>query len=235
MAIRIIVILFFLAICSPAQAGEPAQLKTKQDRVSYSAGYDMAVKIKESGVPVDPDIVIRAVTDVLKGRPTLMTEKEVNEVISHFREERKAELSEKNKREGEEFLAANAKKEGIVVLPSGLQYKIVKPGSGRTPLSTDLVRVHYRGTLIDGAEFDNSRKRGQPVLFAVNQAIKGWGEALMLMKEGATWQLFIPAGLAYGDRGIPGSPIGPDAALIYEIELLSVMPQAQDGSQEKKP
>ena len=123
---------------------------------------------------------------------------------------------------GQEFLKENAKKEGVKTLPDGLQYKVIKEGEGKSPKATDTVSVHYRGTLIDGTEFDSSYKRNEPAEFPVNGVIKGWTEALQLMKEGAKWTLYIPSNLAYGERGFPGSPIGPNATLIFEIELLKV-------------
>ncbi len=123
---------------------------------------------------------------------------------------------------GQEFLKENAKKEGVKTLPDGLQYKVIKEGEGKSPKATDTVSVHYRGTLIDGTEFDSSYKRNEPAEFPVNAVIKGWTEALQLMKEGAKWTLYIPSNLAYGERGFPGSPIGPNATLIFEIELLKV-------------
>ena len=133
-------------------------------------------------------------------------------------------LGEKNKAEGEAFLAENKKKEGVITLPSGLQYKVIKAGTGKKPKATDTVTVHYQGTLIDGKEFDSSYRRGQPVTFPVNGVIPGWTEALQLMEEGAKWQIFIPSSLAYGDRGA-GRDIGPHATLIFEIELVSIQEQ----------
>jgi FKBP-type peptidyl-prolyl cis-trans isomerase FklB len=130
-------------------------------------------------------------------------------------------LSEKNKADGEKFLAENAKKEGVKTLPSGLQYKEIAPGTGKSPKATDTVTTHYKGTLIDGTEFDSSHKRGQPATFQVSGVIPGWTEALQSMKEGAKWQLFVPSNLAYGERGA-GREIGPNAALIFEVELISV-------------
>ncbi len=131
-------------------------------------------------------------------------------------------IAEKNKKDGMAFLAENKKKKGVKVLASGLQYKIITAGKGKVPKITDQVTVHYKGSLIDGTEFDSSYKRGQPAVFPVNRVIKGWVQALQLMKEGSKWQLVIPADLAYGERGTPGGPIGPNAVLIFEVELLSV-------------
>ena len=135
---------------------------------------------------------------------------------------KQAEVAKKNKTEGDAFLAENKKKEGVKTLPSGLQYKVIKAGTGKKPKMNDTVTVNYRGTLIDGTEFDNSYKRGQPATFQVNGVIPGWTEALQLMEQGAKWQLFIPSNLAYGERGAPGGQIGPNATLIFEIELISI-------------
>jgi len=140
---------------------------------------------------------------------------------SERKEKRLASLAEKNKKAEEQFLEANKKKEGVITLPDGLQYKVMKEGAGKTPKATDTVTVHYRGTLTDGTEFDSSLKRGEPASFQVNQVIAGWTEALQKMKVGSKWQLFIPANLAYGDRGA-GNSIGPNAALIFDVELISI-------------
>jgi FKBP-type peptidyl-prolyl cis-trans isomerase FklB len=141
--------------------------------------------------------------------------------MAAFQKEMIAKLGEKNKAEGEAFLAENKKKEGVKTLPSGLQYKVIKAGTGKKPKVTDTVTTHYRGTLMNGTEFDSSYRRGQPVSFQVNGVIPGWTEALQLMEEGAKWQLFIPSNLAYGERGA-GRDIGPNATLVFEIELLSI-------------
>jgi FKBP-type peptidyl-prolyl cis-trans isomerase FklB len=170
----------------------------------------------------------KGIKDVLSGGTLMMTEQEVQETLTNFQKDlaekqatRQKELAEKNKKDGEAFLAENMKKEGVKTLPSGLQYKVIKEGTGRTPKETDTVVTHYKGSLIDGSEFDSSYKRGQPATFPVKGVIKGWTEALQLMKEGSTWQLFVPADLAYGERGA-GSVIGPNATLIFEVELLSI-------------
>jgi len=159
-----------------------------------------------------------------------MTDSEISETVNAFQKELMAKqqelarkLGEKNKAEGETFLAENKKKEGVVSLPSGLQYKVMKAGSGKKPKVTDTVTVQYRGTLIDGTEFDSSYRRGEPITFPLNTVIAGWTEALKLMEEGAKWQVFIPPNLAYGESG--GGGIGPNATLIFEIELISVQEQ----------
>ena len=217
------------AVAAPSVAAEKKELKTKKDRLSYSAGYDMALKIKESGIDLDYDMVLQGARDVLKGRKALMTRKEVGETVNDYRAERKNELAENNRKEGQAYLAENKKKEGVVTLPSGLQYKVLKAGEGKTPGPEDVVTVQYRGKLVNGSEFDSSYMRGQPATFALNQVIRGWTEGLQLVKEGGKVQLVIPSDLGYGERGTPGGPIGPDAVLIFEIELLSVAPAAGGG------
>jgi FKBP-type peptidyl-prolyl cis-trans isomerase len=219
-----------IALATAAAAAEKKDLKSKRDRLSYSAGYDMAIKIKESGIDLDYDVVLQATRDVLKGRKTLMTREEVGDAIMAYRVDRKNELAEKNRKEGQAFLAANKQKDGVVTLPSGLQYKVLKEGTGKAPGPEDVVTVQYRGTLIDGSEFDSSYMRSQPSTFALNQVVRGWTEGLQLMKEGGKAQLVIPPDLGYGERGTPGGPIGPDAVLIFEIELLSVA-TAPEGAQ----
>jgi FKBP-type peptidyl-prolyl cis-trans isomerase FklB len=159
---------------------------------------------------------------------TLMTDQEYKETMTNFRTEmtqkktaQMKEAGDRNKKEGEKFIADNKKKEGVITTASGLQYKIITKGTGASPKATDTVSVHYKGTLIDGKEFDSSYRRGQPASFPVNGVIKGWTEALQLMKEGSKWQLFIPSELAYGDRGA-GRDIGPNSTLIFDVELISI-------------
>jgi FKBP-type peptidyl-prolyl cis-trans isomerase FklB len=179
-------------------------------------------------VDVDPTVFGQGLNDALSGGKTLLTEAEVRTIITALQTEMKVKLdaaqaqaAAKNKKDGEAFLAANKVKEGIVTLPSGLQYKILKAGTGRKPTLDDTVVCHYRGTLIDGTEFDSSYKRNQPATFPVKGVIKGWTEALQLMPAGSKWQLFIPSNLAYAERGAP-AVIGPNAALIFEVELISI-------------
>ncbi|MDI7258626.1 MAG: FKBP-type peptidyl-prolyl cis-trans isomerase [Thermodesulfobacteriota bacterium] len=176
---------------------------------------------------MNPDVLLRGVKDAISGNKPLLTEQEVGETMAAFQKEMKAKqeemmkkTGEKNKKEGEVFLAGNKKKEGVVTLPSGLQYRVIKNGSGKKPKLTDTVTTHYKGTLIDGTEFDSSYQRGQPASFQVNGVVAGWTEALQRMEEGAKWQLFVPSQLAYGERG--AGPIGPNATLIFEVELISV-------------
>jgi len=205
-------------------------LTTQKDKFSYALGMNLGVNFKKQSVPVDPNLVARGLKDSLAGGKTLLTEDEaravMTEVQNQFRkqqQEKAQQLGEANKKEGAAFLAANKTKDGVVTLPSGLQYKILKAGTGPKPAATDTVTVNYRGTLINGAEFDSSYKHGQPATFTVGGVIKGWTEALQLMPSGSKWQLFIPADLAYGERGA-GADIAPNATLIFEVELMSITP-----------
>ncbi|HZW91675.1 MAG TPA: FKBP-type peptidyl-prolyl cis-trans isomerase [Candidatus Eremiobacteraceae bacterium] len=220
-----------------AKGAAPLTLKTQKEKFSYALGMKMGGNLKKQDVPVDPNILARGVKDALAGSKTLMTDDEAQAALTEMQNDMRKKQQEKqqvagaaNKKEGEAFLAGNKGKEGVVTLPSGLQYKIIKDGTGPKPAATDSVVCNYRGTLIDGKEFDSSYKRGQPATFPVNGVIKGWTEALQLMPVGSKWQLFIPADLAYGDRGA-GPDIGPDATLIFEVELVSI----QDKSKEKAP
>jgi FKBP-type peptidyl-prolyl cis-trans isomerase FklB len=207
-------------------------LTTTKDRLSYLIGFDVGGKLlndfKQRGVEVSNDVFLRGMADALKGNKSVLPDSIAQAVSSAFQKEMMDKQQEammiaaaKNKAEGEAFLAANKTKDSVVTLPSGLQYKILSAGTGKSPLATDTVVTNYRGTLIDGTEFDNSYSRGEPATFPVNGVIKGWTEALQLMKEGAKWQLFIPSSIAYGDRGA-GQRIGPGATLIFEVELIKV-------------
>jgi FKBP-type peptidyl-prolyl cis-trans isomerase FklB len=222
-------------IATNVYAEEQAALKSQKEKLSYSIGVDIGTKIKKQSIDVDPDILSKGLKDGYSEGQTLMTEAEMLETLEAFKKEMMAKqmerqkqqeeknklAGEKNKKDGEAFLAENKKKEGVVTLPSGLQYKIIKEGTGKSPKATDTVTTHYKGTLIDGTEFDSSYKRGEPASFPVSGVIPGWTEALQLMKEGSKWQLFVPSNIAYGDRGA-GSIIGPNSTLIFEVELISV-------------
>lgn len=224
----IVFVLSLMIFVSSVSAEEKKSLQSQKDRISYSIGVSVGNNLKMQSVDVDPDIIAQGIKDVLSGSQLLMTEKEVTDtlmtlqkdIIAKQAEERR-KAAEKNKLEGEKFLEENKKKEGVVTLPSGLQYKVIKNGTGKTPKLTDTVVVNYKGTLINGKEFDSSYKRGEPSQFPVNAVIPGWTEALQLMKEGAIWQIFIPSSLAYGERGA-GNVIGPNEVLIFEVELISV-------------
>ncbi|MGD0883557.1 MAG: FKBP-type peptidyl-prolyl cis-trans isomerase [Thermodesulfovibrionales bacterium] len=222
-----------LGICllaSLAQAADQAALKDSKDKLSYSIGVDIGHRLKGQSIDVDPDILAKGIKDIFTGGKLLLTEQEVRDTLTTFQKdmiakqkERAKVLGEKNKKEGEAYLEANRKKKGVKVLPSGLQYKVITEGKGKTPKATDTVTVNYKGTLIDGTEFDSSYKKGQPATFPVNKVIPGWTESLQLMKEGSKWQIVVPPALAYKEMGA-GNMIGPDATLIFEIELISVKP-----------
>ena len=221
-------VLCVLLVAVHGMAQDSAILKTQRDKVSYSMGLDIGRMLKMQGVDVDLELATRGLKDAYTGNQALLTDEEMQEVLTNFKKEfiaKQQELAkqqgEKNKREGEIFLETNKKKEGVQTLPSGLQYKVLKAGAGKKPTATDTVTVHYRGTLIDGKEFDSSYRRGKPATFPVNGVIPGWTEALPLMEEGAKWELFIPSNLAYGERSA-GRDIGPNATLIFEVELISI-------------
>ncbi|MCL5966787.1 MAG: FKBP-type peptidyl-prolyl cis-trans isomerase [Deltaproteobacteria bacterium] len=203
-------------------------LKDQKAKRSYAIGMDIGNSLKRQSVEVDPDLIAKGVRDVVSGGKTLLTDQEARDTLMALQkdlmakaEERMKALAEKNKKDGEVFLAENKKKEGVVTLPSGLQYKVVKEGAGPVPTDNDVVETNYRGTLIDGTEFDSSYKRGQTATFPVKGVIPGWTAALKRMKVGSKWQLFIPPGLAYGARGA-GRDIGPNATLIFDVELLGI-------------
>lgn len=214
---------------APAAAqSDNSPFKTDKEKASYALGMNIGSTFVRQSVEVDPNILIQGLKDEMAGGKTLMTEDEARATLTklqgEMREKQMAKMkieAEANKKEGDEFLAANKAKEGVVTLPSGLQYKIVSAGTGPKPTAKDTVVCNYRGTLINGKEFDSSYKRGQPATFPVSGVIKGWTEALQLMPVGSKWQLFVPADLAYGERG-PAPEIGPNATLIFEVELLSI-------------
>ena len=228
----------------PATAAKSATgltLKTQKEKFSYAVGMRtgqrMAESFKKQSVPYDPAVLARGLKDGLAGGKTLLTDEEAQAAIKAVQDEvgkqqmeKMHEQGEADKKEGDTYLAANKGKDGVVTLPSGLQYKILKEGTGPKPAASDTVVCNYRGTLINGTEFDSSYKRGQPATFPVGGVIKGWTEALQLMPVGSKWQLFIPADLAYGERS-PSPEIGPDSTLVFEVELLSI----QDKSKEAAP
>ena len=227
------------APAKPASAAKPAQpaapatpgasvFKTQREKAGYAVGMNFAISLKKQSVDVDPDTLVRGIKDALAGNKPLLSDQEASAALNQLQAEvqktqeaKMQQLGVSNKKEGEAFLAANKTKEGVVTLPSGLQYKILKQGTGPKPSVGDSVICNYRGTLINSTEFDSSYKRGQPATFPVGQVIKGWTEALQLMPVGSKWQLFVPAELAYGDRGA-GPDIGPNATLIFEVELLQI-------------
>lgn len=220
-------IFFALAACG-AWAEDEQVLKDDKAKVSYSIGVSIGSNWKRQGVEVDLDILNKGLKDALSGGTLLLTEQEVRDVLMAYqqklqtgREEQRRQLAEVNKRDGEAFLAANKEKAGVVTLTNGLQYKVIAQGAGDTPKTTDTVLVNYRGTLIDGTEFDSSAKRGEPATFPVTGVIKGWTEALQRMKVGSKWRLFIPSDLAYGQFGREPA-ISPNATLIFDLDLLAI-------------
>ena len=228
----LVIVVCMVLAAGTAFGGEQKPLQTQKEKLSYAIGVDMGTSLKKNAIDVDTDLLFKGIKDALTGSKQLLTEQELRETIQTAQKELQAKqqekmktLGEKNKKEGEAFLAANKKKKGVKTLPSGLQYKVITEGKGKMPKATDTVTVNYRGTLIDGTEFDSSYKRNEPATFPVNGVIKGWTEALQLMKEGSKWELFIPADLAYGERGTMGGPIGPNAVLIFEVELLKIKAQ----------
>ena len=223
-------------------------LKTEKEKLSYIIGTQIARQFKAEEIEVDLDSLMMGLKDALEGNKLVMSRSEMEKVYEPFQKRmlaklqakkakeaakraeeaaKRAEEAKKNLAAGTAFLDANKAKEGVKVLPSGLQYKVITEGTGNTPTATDKVKTHYRGTLIDGTEFDSSYKRNRPAEFGVTGVIKGWTEALQLMKEGAKWELYIPANLAYGERGRPGIP--PNSTLIFEIELLEIVKPADEA------
>jgi FKBP-type peptidyl-prolyl cis-trans isomerase FklB len=209
-------------------------LKTQKDKASYAIGLNIGKSMHKDSVDVDTAILLRGLKDGLAGAKPLLTDDEARAAMVALQadlrkkqEEKMVVQGETNKKEGEAFLAENKTKDGVVTLPSGLQYKILTEGTGPKPTAADSVVCNYKGTLIDNTEFDSSYKRGQPATFPVSGVIKGWTEALQLMPVGSKWQLFIPSDLAYGARGGPGGGIGPNATLVFEVELMSIQSKAQ--------
>ena len=212
-----------------AKPGTLTTLTTTKEKASYAIGMNLGGGLHRQNIDVDSAALIQGMKDALSGNKTLLTEEEARAALMQLQSEMQAKMQAKaaqegeaNKKEGDAFLAANKTKEGVVTLPSGLQYKILTPGTGPKPTPTDSVVCNYKGTLINGTEFDSSYKRGEPATFPVTGVIKGWTEALQLMPVGSKWQLFVPADLGYGPRGTPGGPIGPNATLIFEVELMSI-------------
>jgi FKBP-type peptidyl-prolyl cis-trans isomerase FklB len=215
---------FLFNICF---AAERPELKDQKDKESYILGYQFGQSLKAQGLDIDLEVYRSGIQDALSGKNPPLAQEEIQKTVSELqkkvmaaRQKEFKEMSAKNLTEGKAFLEENKKKEGVKILPSGLQYKVLAEGSGKTPKAADNVTVNYRGTLINGAEFDNSYKRGQPATFKANGVIKGWTEALQLMKEGSKWQLFLPPELGYGQRG--AGPVPPNSTLFFEVELISV-------------
>lgn len=207
----------------PAAAATPVVLKTQQDSLSYAIGLSLANFYKQQNITnVNTALVVRAINDVNKGGKVAMDEQQANNCIVNYMQKEKSEKASAAKKQGQEFLAANKTKPGVITTPSGLQYLVLKTGTGPKPALTDMVRVHYHGTLIDGRVFDSSVERGQPIELAVNGVIPGWTEALQMMPVGSKWKLFIPSNLAYGDQQA-GPMIAPGSTLVFDVELLDIV------------
>ncbi len=232
MKLQLFIALAVGAVAAQGWAADDQILKTDRDKVSYSMGLNIGKTWKQRYIDVDLDLVLKGIKDVQAGRTPLLDDVAAQTIMTSYSKQlneiqaqKRKEIGEKNKLEGEKFLAENKTKPGVVTLPDGLQYKIINEGSGPSPTTNDTVTVNYRGTTIDGTEFDSSAKHGGPAKFPVTGVIKGWTEALPMMKTGAKWQLFIPSDLAYREYG-SGPNIGPNAALIFETELVSFKPTA---------
>ncbi len=232
-----------LMTASAACAQEPGEAQvvkpeTLEDRASYSIGLSLAKNLKAQGVEVDVDYLIRGLRDGLGEGETLLSDDEMRATLQEFQQslaarqqQQQAALAEKNQKEGQAFMASNKERAGVVSLDNGLQYEVLQAADGPNPKVTDQVRVHYRGTLIDGTPFDSSYDRGEPAVFPLNGVIKGWTEALQRMPVGSKWKLYIPPELAYGARGA-GPVIGPNATLVFEVELLGI--ESQEAAEEEK-
>jgi FKBP-type peptidyl-prolyl cis-trans isomerase len=226
---KIIVVSIGLALTAgPAFAGDKATALKDDQKLSYAMGQNLGTSLKNSGEAIDLKVLFEAISDAYTGNKSLMTPEEVTGTLQKFAEQKAgekmaklAEMGTKNRKAAYEFLSKNEKKKGITTTESGLQYKVIKAGKGKKPTLTDTVTVHYKGTLLDGTEFDSSYKRDKPAVFQVGQVIPGWKEALQLMPVGSTYELYLPADLAYGDKGA-GQLIEPGSMLIFQIELLDI-------------
>ena len=226
-SIRINILAMSALLAGSAFAEDKPDLKDPKQRISYAIGTDIGSGMKRQDLDIDPKAMAAGLADAFSGKPAL-TDEEIKQTLNDFRTQMTAKLEAKQKTEGaanikkgEDFLAANAKKEGVKTTASGLQYKAIKSGTGKTPKASDTVKVHYHGTLIDGTVFDSSVDRGEPISFPVGGVIPGWTEALQLMKEGDKWQIVLPSKIAYGEQGA-GPKIGPNSVLVFEVELLAI-------------
>ncbi len=226
---RTLLALACLGLLAPtACAQEQPPVQSEQQKTSYSLGYNIGRDFSQKNLDIDPDVLMRGMKDALAGNTTALSEDEMRQAMMNLQKQMIAQqqqqvkqLADANEQAGKAFLAENRQKEGVKTTMSGLQYKIITKGTGKKPGRDDKVTVNYRGRLLDGTEFDSSYKRNKPATFPVGGVIPGWTEGLQLMKEGAKWQLFIPAKLAYGEKGA-GPMIGPNATLIFDVELISV-------------
>lgn len=227
---RLIICLAAVLIATIGLAQDKQVLKDQKDKGSYSIGIQLGTSLKKGNMDVNTDMLLKGLKDGLSGAKPLLNEEQVKETMAALQKEMmekqaaiQKELAAKNQAAGEKFLAENKKKEGVKTTASGLQYKVMKEGTGASPKETDTVITNYKGTTLEGTEFDSSYKRNEPATFPVNRVIKGWTEGLQLMKPGAKYQFFIPAALAYGERAV-GQDIGPNSTLIFEVELVSIKP-----------
>ena len=223
MKLQTAAILCLLVLTGVGYAADDLTLSTQKDKVSYIIGTQLGNNIKRQPIEVDADIVTKGLKDALSGAKPRLTDQQISEVMAASMREildKRRLVADRNKKDGEAFLAENKKRAGVTVLPDGLQYKVIKAGTGTSPKSTDTVMVNYRGAFIDGTDFDSSYKRGQPATFPLSAAMRGWVEALQLMKTGSKWELFVPSELGYGEQG--NGPVGPNMTLVFDIELLSV-------------
>lgn len=226
--LALVVCLIAPTLSLASDAGKAPELKTFKDKLSYSMGLDMGAYLKGIGAELDYSTLQKGLKAGFDGKGALMTPEEVQSVQEEFSVKMKAKqeaqtkvLLEENKKAGDAFLAANKAKKGVQVTASGLQYQVLKEGTGEKPAKEDTVTVHYKGTMIDGTVFDDSSKRGEPATFGVTQVIPGWSEVLQLMKEGSTYRVVIPPALAYGEQGVPPM-IEPNSVLVFEVELISI-------------
>ena len=228
MKMKLVAAALGLAMTTGFAATDTTVLKTDMDKLSYSIGSDLGKNFKRQGIEINPTVMAKGIQDGMGGGTMLLTDDQMKEVLNKFQKDlmakRTAEFnkkSEENKTKGEAFLQQNKTKPGVVTLSDGLQYKIIKAGTGAKPAKDDTVTVEYTGRLINGEVFDSTEKAGKPATFKLSQVIPGWTEALQLMPAGSTWEVYIPANLAYGTRSV-GGPIGPNETLIFNIHLISV-------------
>jgi FKBP-type peptidyl-prolyl cis-trans isomerase len=225
MKLRTLAAVGAIAIVASVSGAEQAKagLTTQQQKASYGIGRNVGMRFKHDALDLDLDAFVRGFKDALAGTASPFTDEEMRVVMDNLRKDVEAkagQLAEKNKKAADEWLAANKSKEGVKATPSGLQYKVLKEGTGNPPKASDTVTVHYKGTLTDGTEFDSSYSRNEPATFPLNEVIPGWTEGLQLMKPGAKYQFFIPPALAYGEEG--SGPIPPNSVLVFEVELLKI-------------
>lgn len=232
MRVILIALLTTGAACA-LTAADDSPFKSTKEKASYALGANIGKTLKQNNAEIDLDVYMKALKEGMSGGKLLLTDEQISETIRAFQMELRTKTLEKNKKDGEEFLAKNKTKEGILTTPSGLQYQIITKGTGKIPGSNDTVVCHYRGSLINGEEFDSSYKRGEPHSFPVTGVIKGWTEALLMMPVGSKWKLFIPSDLAYGERGRPSIP--PNSALLFDIELLEIKDPAAAAATAPKP